>query len=118
MRAKMFVAQTKPSPTRCIHYEARGSAVPVRGGEELDGHDGAAMPRQCEGAMVETGVQARMETCAVCGRTVARQRVKLPVLCSSLCRNKAYRARRRFLRLARELREAREVLEGWGLCTS
>ena len=68
--------------------------------------------------MVETGVQARMETCAVCGRTVARQRVKLPVLCSSLCRNKAYRARRRVLRLARELREAREVLEGWGLCAS
>ena len=44
MRAKMFVAKTKPSPTRCIHYEARRSAVPVRGGEELDGHDGAVRP--------------------------------------------------------------------------
>ena len=37
----MVVEQTKPSPTRCTYYEARRYAVPVRGGEELDGYDSA-----------------------------------------------------------------------------
>ena len=44
MRAMMFVDMTKPSPPRCIHYEARRSAVPVRRGEELNGYDGAVRP--------------------------------------------------------------------------
>ena len=39
-RAKMFLGREKRSPTRCTYYEARGSAVPVRAGEELAGHDG------------------------------------------------------------------------------
>ena len=38
--AKMFLGREKRSPTRCTYYEARGSAVPVRAGEELAGHDG------------------------------------------------------------------------------
>ena len=35
--AKMFLGREKRSPTRCTYYEARGSAVPVRAGEELVG---------------------------------------------------------------------------------
>ena len=36
-RAKMVATNGKPPPTRCTHYEARGSPFPVRGGEEVDG---------------------------------------------------------------------------------
>ena len=38
--AKMVVERTKPSPTRCTHYAARSSAVPVRQGEKFNRYDG------------------------------------------------------------------------------
>ena len=36
----MVVERTKPSPTRCTHYAARSSAVPVRRGEKFNRYDG------------------------------------------------------------------------------
>ena len=43
-RAMMVVGQTKPSPTRCVYYEARSSAVPVSTGERVPRYDGAVRP--------------------------------------------------------------------------
>ena len=57
MRAKRFVTQTKPSPTRCIYYEARSSAVPVWGREEFGRNDGAVGAAGVLGAYARIGIE-------------------------------------------------------------
>ena len=56
-RAKMFRDEAKPSPTRCIYYEARSSTVPVRAREELDRYDGAVRPDDVPGVDASSGVE-------------------------------------------------------------
>ena len=56
-----------------------------------------------------------MVNCFVCGEPVERIRYRYPVLCTARCRARAKRLRDKIRRLRRELAEAEELREDWGL---
>ena len=57
MRGKMFCCTDKPSPTRCTHYEARLTGVPVRRGEEYDGYDSIVGADDVRGVDARSGFE-------------------------------------------------------------
>ena len=57
MLGKMFCCTDKPSPTRCTHYEARLTGVPVRRGEEYDGYDSIVGADDVRGVDARSGFE-------------------------------------------------------------